>query len=92
MYRESRRKCMFCEDRSKKIDYKDVELLKRFLTDRGKILPRRHTANCAKHQREIAKDNEIDREMAILPYCAEFSILEVITLFRTERKNEGNTT
>ncbi|TET21988.1 MAG: 30S ribosomal protein S18 [Candidatus Cloacimonadota bacterium] len=74
MYRESRRKCMFCEDRSKKIDYKDVELLKRFLTDRGKILPRRHTANCAKHQREIAKAIEMAREMAILPYGAEFSI------------------
>ncbi|MCK4575062.1 30S ribosomal protein S18, partial [candidate division WOR-3 bacterium] len=51
MYREISRKCKFCEDRTKKIDYKDVELLKRFLTDRGKILPRRFTANCAKHQR-----------------------------------------
>ncbi|OQX51623.1 MAG: 30S ribosomal protein S18, partial [Candidatus Cloacimonas sp. 4484_209] len=45
MFKEHRRRCMFCEDRTKKIDYKDVELLKRFLTDRGKILPRRFTSN-----------------------------------------------
>lgn len=74
MYRESSRKCKFCEDRTKKIDYKDVELLKRFLTDRGKILPRRFTSNCAKHQREIAKAIEMAREMALIPYGAEFSI------------------
>ncbi|TES93133.1 MAG: 30S ribosomal protein S18 [Candidatus Cloacimonadota bacterium] len=74
MFRERRRKCMFCEDRTKKIDYKDVELLKRFLSDRGKILPRRYTSNCAKHQREIANAVTIAREMALIPYGAEFSL------------------
>lgn len=74
MFRERSRKCKFCEDRTKKIDYKDVELLKRFLTDRGKILPRRFTSNCAKHQREIAKAIKMAREMALIPYGAEFSI------------------
>jgi small subunit ribosomal protein S18 len=74
MYRDRPRKCIFCEDRTKKVDYKDVELLKRFLTDRGKILPRRITSNCAKHQREIAKAIKMAREMALLPYGAEFSI------------------
>jgi len=74
MFRERMRKCKFCQDRSKKIDYKDIELLKRFLTDRGKILPRRFTYVCARHQREIAKAIKMAREMALLPYDAEFSI------------------
>ncbi len=74
MFRDTRRKCRFCEDRTKKIDYKDVELLKRFVTDRGKILPRRFNSNCAKHQREIAKAIEMAREMALVPYGADFSI------------------
>lgn len=74
MLRERRKKCMFCKDRAKKIDYKDVVFLKRFLTDRGKIQPRRFTSNCAKHQREIAEAIKMAREMALLPYGAEFSI------------------
>lgn len=74
MDRFRRRKCMFCEDRTKKIDYKDVDLLKRFVSDRGKILPRRFTSNCAKHQREIAEAIKMARKMALLPYGAEFSI------------------
>jgi len=73
-FSERSRKCIFCEDRAKTIDYKDIELLKRFLTDRGKILPRRFTGNCAKHQREIERAIEMAREMALLPYGAEFSI------------------
>ncbi len=74
MFKERIRKCKFCQDPSKKIDYKDIELLKRFLTDRGKILPRRFTSVCAKHQREISKAIKMAREMALLPYGAEFSI------------------
>jgi len=49
-----RKQCKFCADEAIKIDYKDASLLKYFITDRGKLVPRRLTGNCAKHQREIA--------------------------------------
>ena len=53
-----------------KIDYKDIDLLKRFITERGKILPRRQTGNTAKQQRTIARAIKRAREMALLPFVA----------------------
>jgi small subunit ribosomal protein S18 len=60
--------CQFCADRDLAIDYKDVETLSKFITDRGKILPKRVTGACAIHQREIARAIKRARIVALLPY------------------------
>lgn len=68
-FRPRRRKvCFFCTNPGVAIDYKDVDLMRRFITDRGKIAPRRRTGSCPKHQREIARHIKKAREIAILPY------------------------
>jgi len=64
-----KRVCFFCKEKTNS-DYKDVELLKRFITDQGKILPRRMTGNCAKHQRMLAIAIKRAREIGLLPYVA----------------------
>jgi len=65
----TRRKiCRFCTDTSLKIDYKNYRLLKYFLTERGKILPRRISGNCAKHQRELTRAIKRARHVALLPF------------------------
>ncbi|HKL94194.1 MAG TPA: 30S ribosomal protein S18 [Clostridia bacterium] len=63
--------CMFCVDHAKDIDYKDVAKLKRFVTEKGKILPRRMSGVCAKHQRILANSIKRARTMALLPYKAD---------------------
>jgi small subunit ribosomal protein S18 len=63
-----RKVCRFCADKALKVDYKDQGQLKYFLTDRGKIIPRRISGNCAKHQREVAIAIKRARILAILPY------------------------
>ena len=63
--------CMFCADRAKVIDYKDVTTLKRFVTEKGKIVPRRQTGTCAMHQREVTTAIKRARNAALLPYRAE---------------------
>jgi small subunit ribosomal protein S18 len=69
--RSSRRKvCRFCADKSLAIDYKDPKLLKYFITERGKIVPRRISGNCARHQREMALSIKRARHIALLPYLA----------------------
>ncbi len=60
--------CRFCQDKIEKIDYKDVSLLKRFTSDRGKILPRRVTGTCAKHQRKLTTAIKSSRVVALMPY------------------------
>jgi ribosomal protein S18 len=62
--------CQFCADKTDYIDYKDVALLRRFLSDRGKIRARRVTGNCSQHQRLVATAVKNAREMAILPYSS----------------------
>ena len=62
--------CRFCANKAK-IDYKDADGLKRFTTERGKILPRRITGTCAKHQRELALAIKRARAICLLPYVAE---------------------
>jgi small subunit ribosomal protein S18 len=64
-----RKMCKFCADETIKIDYKDASLLKYFITDRGKLVPRRLTGNCAKHQREIAVGVNRARMIAIMPFA-----------------------
>jgi small subunit ribosomal protein S18 len=66
-----RKVCTFCTDKADVIDYKRPELLRRFLTDRGKIKPRRRTGTCAKHQRRLAVAIKRARHLALLPYVAE---------------------
>ncbi|MCX7822736.1 MAG: 30S ribosomal protein S18 [Syntrophobacterales bacterium] len=63
-----RKVCRFCMDSSLRIDYKDANLLQHFLTERAKIVPRRITGNCAKHQRELTRAIKRARQMALLPY------------------------
>ncbi len=60
--------CEFCANDVKKVDYKDVQLLEKYITDRGKILPRRITGNCAKHQKSLTKAIKRARNMALLPF------------------------
>ncbi|MDQ1374566.1 MAG: small subunit ribosomal protein, partial [Actinomycetota bacterium] len=60
--------CIFCKDRVDWVDYKDVNLLRRFMSDRGKIRARRVTGNCAQHQRDVAIAIKTARELALLPY------------------------
>ena len=65
-----RKVCRFCADTTLKVDYKDQGQMKYFLTERGKIIPRRISGNCAKHQREVATAVKRGRMLAILPYTA----------------------
>ncbi|MFA9406137.1 MAG: 30S ribosomal protein S18 [Anaerolineales bacterium] len=62
------RNCKFCGDKSLKINYKEYELLKRFVNEAGKIRSRRETGNCAKHQRLVSKEVKRARHMALLPF------------------------
>ena len=64
-----RKACKFCADEKIKIDYKDASLLKYFITDRGKLVPRRISGNCAKHQREIAIAVRRARMIALMPFA-----------------------
>lgn len=70
--RRARKKvCAFCVDKVDNIDYKDVPKLKKFISERGKILPRRISGNCAKHQRELTVAIKRARHVALLPYTAD---------------------
>ena len=62
--------CRFCSQKAK-IDYKDPDSLRRFITERGKILPRRSTGTCAKHQRKLALEIKRSRALALLPYVVD---------------------
>jgi small subunit ribosomal protein S18 len=66
-----RRKCRFCTDKTLKIDYKDCQLLQRFTTERGKIIPSRISGTCAGHQRRVATAIKRARNIGLLPYLAE---------------------
>ena len=70
-FRPRRRKvCSFCVDKVAIIDYKNVGRLKRYLSDRGKIVPRRISGVCAKHQRQVALAVKRARHIALMPYAA----------------------
>lgn len=66
--RRRRKVCAFCVDKIQTVDYKDVSRLRKFLTERAKILPRRITGNCARHQRQLTRAIKRSRQMALLPY------------------------
>ena len=72
VYKSNRKKvCQFCADKVEEIDYKDVAKLKRFVTEKGKILPRRQTGCCAAHQRELTRAIKRARTIALLAPKAE---------------------
>lgn len=68
--RGRRRGCGFCSDESLAIDYKDPQALKYFITERGKVVPRRISGACAKHQRELTLAIKRSRNIALLPFTA----------------------
>lgn len=70
-YYSRERVCQFCSNKEAKIDYKDVDLLKRYIDETGKIRPRRQTGACAKHQRAVARAIKNARHIALLPFTGE---------------------
>ena len=69
--RKRRKVCSFCVDKVQQIDYKDTAKLRRYISERGKILPRRVTGTCAAHQRQLTEAIKRARHIALLPYTAE---------------------
>ena len=69
--RPRKKVCSFCVDKVDSIDYKDVAKLRRYITERGKILPRRISGNCAKHQRQMTTAIKRARNVALLPFTCE---------------------
>ncbi|HNZ25896.1 MAG TPA: 30S ribosomal protein S18 [Spirochaetota bacterium] len=63
-----RKVCRFCVDKNLKIDYKEIDTIRRFVTEGGKIIPRRISGNCSKHQRKLADQIKLARQIALLPY------------------------
>ena len=69
--RRRKKVCVFCVEKNAVIDYKDTNKLKRYISERGKILPRRITGNCAKHQRALTVAIKRARHVALIPYVVE---------------------
>jgi len=70
--RKPKRKiCSYCVDKIENVDYKQYEKLKRFVTERSKVLPRRISGNCARHQRQLTKAIKRARIMALMPFSSE---------------------
>jgi len=68
---KKKKSCTFCADKIETLDYKDVSKLKRYLSEAGKILPRRVTGSCAKHQRIVSLAVKRSREASLIPYVFE---------------------
>lgn len=69
--RPKKKVCTFCADKVESIDFKDTANLRRFISERGKIVPRRISGNCAKHQRQLTTAIKRARAIALLPYVSE---------------------
>lgn len=67
-YSSKRKGCRLCAERIRNIDYKQIQIIKTFCTDTGKILSRRVTGTCARHQRQITRSVKINRNLGIMPY------------------------
>ncbi len=68
--KQRKKVCVFCKDRIDYVDYKDVAMLRKFVSERGKIRARRVTGTCSQHQRDVAAAVKNARELALLPYSA----------------------
>ncbi|MFZ3136157.1 MAG: 30S ribosomal protein S18 [Thermodesulfovibrionales bacterium] len=66
---QRRKFCRFCSEKVEFIDYKNIKILKSYLTERGKILPRRMTGTCARHQRELSESIKLSRSIALLAFA-----------------------
>lgn len=73
--RRKKRVCQCCADKVTTVDYKDISKLRRYVSERGKILPRRITGNCAKHQRALTTAIKRARHVSLMPYTQDYSIL-----------------
>ena len=71
MRRAKRKVCAFCADKVEHIDYKDLMKLRKYLSEKGKIFPRRITGTCAKHQRQLTSAIKRARHIALLPYTTD---------------------
>ena len=71
MRRAKRKICSFCMDKTTDINYKDINKLRKYITERGKILPRRMSGTCAKHQRRVTEAIKRARNIALLPFTTE---------------------
>ena len=71
MRRAKKKICSFCMDKATGIDYKDINKLRKYVTERGKILPRRISGNCAKHQRQLTDAIKRARIIALLPFTSD---------------------
>ncbi len=71
MNRRKKKVCVFCADKTATIDYKEAGKLRKFTSERGKILPRRITGTCAMHQREVTRAIKLARVVALLPYTTD---------------------
>jgi len=71
MERRKKKTCRFCDEKLVRIDYRDERLMRRFVTERGKIVPGRMTGTCAKHQRSLTTALKRARIMALIPFTAE---------------------
>lgn len=69
--RPRRKPCQFCMEKAESVDYKDIVKLKRFLSERGKIMPKRISGNCAQHQRDVTIAIKRARHLALLPFTVE---------------------
>ena len=69
--KKKKKVCAFCVDKVEKVDYKDVSRLRKFITERGKILPRRISGNCAGHQRQLTVAIKRARHVALLPFTSD---------------------
>ena len=84
--RRRKKVCVFCGDKNGVIDYKDTNKLKRYVSERGKILPRRITGNCAKHQRALTVAIKRARHIALMPYVCEYYLIKICKSFETLRE------
>ncbi len=69
--RKKRKVCAFCVDKIDRIDYKETGRLRRYMTERAKIIPRRISGNCARHQRQLTRAIKRARQIALLPYTSD---------------------
>ena len=70
-FHRRRKVCVFCSEKAKPVDYKDTATLRKYISERGKILPRRVTGNCAEHQRDLTLAVKRARHLAMLPFTVE---------------------
>ncbi|MBE6038414.1 MAG: 30S ribosomal protein S18 [Anaerofustis stercorihominis] len=70
-FKRRKKVCYFCENKLDTVDYKDTKLLRKYISERYKILPRRATGTCAKHQRAVTNAVKVARNIALLPYTTE---------------------